>query len=301
MFRPIALLLTFLIGALLPRIASAQNLLWLDQIPAQSNEKSDAANLSSTQGATASTPIAACITVPAGTHVLMKLQSPLHTTSGTEGSGVYLETLYPVILGDHIVVPAHSHVQGVVERNQRAGHLERTSEFKFHFTSIIFPNNHVAAIDGVLLSIPGSKNTRSTNRDGTIHTVDQTEQVVIPAAGGGAAGAILGSVRRTGVGTFVGAGLGAGLGLMTALIKRGDDINLPTGTNVEMMLRSPLTLEAEQAAFNAQYVPPVQPANVASIEEEIRALQAKADEGRRESARRYRHNPSMFDLLWLMR
>jgi hypothetical protein len=30
------------------------------------------------------------ITIPAGTHLLMKLISPLHTTSSTPGSGVYL-------------------------------------------------------------------------------------------------------------------------------------------------------------------------------------------------------------------
>ena len=37
------------------------------------------------------------LTVPAGTHVLMCLTSPLHTTSARTGSGVYLETSGPVI------------------------------------------------------------------------------------------------------------------------------------------------------------------------------------------------------------
>ncbi len=37
------------------------------------------------------------ITISAGTHLLMKLISPLHTTSSTPGSGVYLETAFPVV------------------------------------------------------------------------------------------------------------------------------------------------------------------------------------------------------------
>jgi hypothetical protein len=189
---------------------------------------------------------------------MMVLRSPLHTTSGTEGSGLYLETLYPVIQDDHVVIPAHTQVQGDVERDERPGHFQRRAEFKFRFTSLIFPNNHVASIEGALLSIPGSKTTRVQHGDGTLRTVDQTEKVITPTAAGAAAGAVLGSVHQTGVGTYVGAGLGAGLGLGGILLRRGDEINMPRGTQVEMVLQSPLSIEPDQAAFNARYVPPLE-------------------------------------------
>src|SRR5947209_19639335 len=45
----------------------------------------------------------AVVTIPAGTKVMMFLTSPIHSTSGTAGSGLYLETLYPVILENHVV------------------------------------------------------------------------------------------------------------------------------------------------------------------------------------------------------
>jgi len=54
----------------------------------------------------------------------------------------------------------------------------------------------------------------------------------------------------------VGGGLGAALGLGGVLLKRGDEINLVKGTNLEMVLQAPLNLEAEQAAANARYVSP---------------------------------------------
>ena len=149
--------------------------------------------------------------IPAGTRVLMVLKSPLHTTSGTAGSGVYLETLYPVMQGNKVVIPAHTFVEGVVEGNRRPGHLHRTSEFRFRFTNLVFSNNYVAPIQGVLQSIPGAPNVRTSDKEGNLQTVDQAEKVITPTAGSAVGGAIIGSEHRFGIGKFTGAGLGAAL------------------------------------------------------------------------------------------
>ncbi|HEU5415288.1 MAG TPA: hypothetical protein VFW31_16090 [Candidatus Angelobacter sp.] len=190
------------------------------------------------------------------TRILAELTSPPHSTSGTQGSGIYLEVLAPVIQGDRIVIPAHSFIQGTVQGNKRPGHFKRTSEFRFHFTAIIFPNNHVEPMDAVLQSIPGSKTTRARSSDGTLQTVDQAEKVLIPTSGAAVSGGVVGSVSRLGVGTYIGAGLGAGVGLGAVLLHRGDDIDLPLGTRVEMVLRSEIALTEAQQKFNSKYIAP---------------------------------------------
>ena len=200
------------------------------------------------------------VTIPAGTRVLMVLRSPLHTTSGTAGSGLYLETLYPVVQGNGVVIPARTLVQGVVESNERPGHLKRTSEFRFRFTTLIFPNNLVVPINGVLQSIPGARNIR-TGEDKTLAPVDQTEKVITPVAASSVGGAIIGAHRGFGIGLLPGAGLGAGLGLVAVLLKRGDEISLPQGTSVEMVLAAPFSLDNSQLAANARIVPPSQALN----------------------------------------
>jgi type IV secretion system protein VirB10 len=198
------------------------------------------------------------VTIPAGTRVLMVLKSPLHTTSGTAGSGLYLETLYPVVQGNGVVIPARTLAQGVVESDERPGHLKRTSEFRFRFTSLIFPNNLVVPITGALQSIPGARNIRTRADDRTLKPVDQTEKVVTPAAASAVGGAIIGSQRGFGIGLLPGAGLGAALGLGAVLLKRGDEIYLPQGSRVEMVLQAPFNLEQAQIAANARYVRPSQ-------------------------------------------
>jgi len=195
------------------------------------------------------------LTIPAGTRVMMVLKSPLHTTSGTAGSGIYLETLFPVILGNQVLIPAHTFVEGVVEGSRRPGHFHRTSEFHFRFNNFVFANNYVAPIQGVLQSIPGAPNVRTHDKEGTLKTVDQIEKVVTPAAASTVSGAIIGSVHEFGIGTFAGGGLGAALGLGGVLLHRGDEISLTQGTYVEMVLQAPLTLEQSQIADNARYKP----------------------------------------------
>src|SRR5262249_9083016 len=196
------------------------------------------------------------VTIPAGTRVMMVLESPLHTTSGTAGSGLYLETLFPVIQEDRVVIPAHTHVQGEVKVNRRPGHFNRSAEFGFRFSSLFFPNNRTATITGALQSIPGAKNIRTRDKSGSLETVDQVEKVVTPVAVSTVSGALIGSVSRLGVGKFNGAGLGAALALGGVLLKRGDEINLVQGTRIEMVLQAPFSLEQEQIEANARYIPP---------------------------------------------
>ena len=251
-----------LLAALLfAKLASAQAVPWFDDPPAWSSTATsaphDETQLPETMAPQVATTTApSTVTIPAGTRVLMVLKSPLHTTSGTAGSGLYLETLYPVVQGNRVVIPARTQVQGLVEADKRPGHVNRVSQFRFRFTTMIFPNNFVAPIDGALQSIPGAKNIRTHDKDGTLKPVDQTEKVVTPAAVSAVGGAIIGAHRGFGVGLLPGAGLGAALGLGAVLLKRGDEISLPTGTNVEMILQAPLALEQAQAAENARYQSP---------------------------------------------
>jgi len=192
------------------------------------------------------------VTIPAGTRVMMRLVSPVHTTSAGEGSGLYLETAFPVILDNRVVVPEHTRVMGTIEASKRPGHFKRESEFRFHFRNMVFGNNQVVEIDGELQSLPGSGMDRVDPETRTAKPVDQYEKGLPAIAGAALLGAVIGSERRTGVGKFVGAGLGAGIGLGGVLLKRGDDISLPAGSAVEMVIEKPVAIDASAIPQKAQ-------------------------------------------------
>jgi type IV secretion system protein VirB10 len=191
-------------------------------------------------------PHPATITIPAGTRVLLALTSPLHTTSATAGSGIYSETAAAVVQDSHVVIPLRAQVQGVVQSEQRPGRVKGRAQFLLHFTTLIFPNNYVVSIDGALQSVPGSMKLRTQNRGGTLEPVDQIDKDVATITRPALIGGAIGSIRSLGPGTFTGAGAGALAGLAKVLFTRGDEIRLPAGTTVEMVLQRPLTVELDR-------------------------------------------------------
>src|SRR5262249_27004927 len=159
---------TILILSFIPAGVSAQHIPGL--MPEDSYVSNAMAHATAGIAVTPVQPASTGVTVAPGTRVLMRLTSPLHSTSGTQNSRVYLEIVQPVIQGDRIVIPAHTQVQGVVEVNKRPGHFSRTAEFKFRFSTLIFPNNRVSTIDGVLQSVAGSRVARIDSEDGKLKT-----------------------------------------------------------------------------------------------------------------------------------
>lgn len=183
--------------------------------------------------------------VPVGTRIITVLRSPLHTTSAISDSGVYLESLAPIVVDNHVAIPAHCLIQGTVESGKRPGHFDRNSRFRFHFTTVVFPNNHVETIDAVLQSIPGTE-YRKKDSLGTAGTVDQVEKTLPDIGALAFTGALFGSVRHIGIGGFLpGAGLGVALGVGKVLLKRGDPIVLHEGTRMEIELKAPVTVSRQ--------------------------------------------------------
>jgi hypothetical protein len=190
----------------------------------------------------------ATITIVPGTRILTVLQSPLHTTSATAGSGVYLETAYPVIQDNRVVIPAHTQILGTVEDDRRPGRTHGRAQFRIRLTSLILPNNYVVPMDGTVQSLPGSRTIRTRGERGAFAPVDQIDRDVYTIAGGAATGAGLGYLARGAIGPGGAALIGAGAGLIKVLFTRGDAIALPHGASLEVILERSITLPQDKIA-----------------------------------------------------
>jgi type IV secretion system protein VirB10 len=223
--------------------------------PAAPAEPADAAATSADPvGLTNAAPAKKTYTVPAGTKVLLELRSSINTKSAKPGDGVYLSSTFPVVVGNRVMIPTGVYVQGVVDRVQRGG-MRAKAQLDMHFTSIIFPNGTVAEIPGVVDSVPGSKNqTVMNDGEGTIQqngdkgrNAGRTAEIALPSGAGVGTigGAESGHPIEGGL-----AGLGAGLATVgiVSLFTRNADVDIPRGTQVEMVLQRPLVLEDENLA-----------------------------------------------------
>jgi type IV secretion system protein VirB10 len=211
----------------------------------------------------ASAPAPKTYTVPAGTKILLELDSAINTKSAKPGDGVYLTSIFPVVVGNRVMIPKGVFVQGTIDRVQRGGRLKGKAQLDMHFTSIIFSNGSVVEIPGVVNSLPGAKSQSMKNGDeGTIEqngdkgrNAGQTAKIAIPtgAGAGTIGGAESGHPIEGGV-----AGLGAGLATvgLVSLFTRNADVDIAKGTQVEMVLQRPLLLEdANLAGSQPGFVP----------------------------------------------
>ncbi len=192
-------------------------------------------------------------TVPAGTKILLSLKSGINTKTAQQGDGVYLVSSFPVVGNSRVMVPVGVYVQGVVDRVQRPGRVKGRAQLDLHFTTMIFPNGQVVEVPGVLNSLPGSDGPKVKGSEGTVEQAGNKGRdvgnVLKGAAIGAEAGAIAGGVNGSAAkGAGYGGLAGAAAGTIYTLFTRGNDIVIPSGTSVEMVLQRPLVLQESQLA-----------------------------------------------------
>jgi len=217
---------------------------------AMAAEPDAAASPASTSVVAPSVPAKKTYTVPAGTKVLLQLRSAVNTKSAKPGDGIYLASTFPVVVGNKVMIPAGVYVQGIVDRVVRAGHVKGKAQLDLHFTSIIFPNGTVVEIPGIINSLPGAKDRTVKGDEGTVEQDGNKGRDVARAAEIGLEGAGIGAIGGSATGhplegAAIGGLGGVAVGTAVALFTRGDDINIESGTPVEMVLQRPLILEDE--------------------------------------------------------
>src|SRR5258708_4886500 len=106
--------------------------------------------------------------LPAGTGVLLQLQSPIYTKTARVGDGVYCESTFPVTQENQMAIPAGTYVKGRITHIQRPGRVKGRAELQVHFTSMIFPNGYTVDLPGTLEGTPGSYNHQVTDEEGTV-------------------------------------------------------------------------------------------------------------------------------------
>jgi len=188
--------------------------------------------------------------VPSGTRLPLILHNALTTRNAKPGDPVYLETLFPIVIHDRILIPAGSYVQGEITEAKRPGKIKGTGEIRMRINTMILPNGYTVNFNAIPTNA-GTGGNEGTDAEGKIHgDTDKGTDVgtVVKSTGIGAGiGAIAG---QSGAGAGIGAGVGAALGLATVLLTRGPELELPRGTSVDVILDRNVYLDAGRVNFN---------------------------------------------------
>jgi type IV secretion system protein VirB10 len=187
--------------------------------------------------------------VPSGTRLPLVLHNSITTRNAQQGDPIYLETTFPIVQDDRVLVPAGSYVQGEITEAKRPGKVRGTGELRVRLTTMILPNGYTVKF-GAVPTNAGTGGNESTDKEGNIHgDTDKASDAgtVMKTTGAGAGiGAIAG---RSASGAGIGAGVGAAVGLATVLLTRGPELELPRGSSVDIVLDRPLYLDSSKINF----------------------------------------------------
>jgi len=233
----------------------------------------DSQNASESATASAKTAPVEAVTVPAGTSIALVLTHPIESRYIHHGDDIYAQVISAVTVGNQVVIPPGTLVQGKV---QRLGHNGSRGEIRLQSLSIIYPDGYVALASGPItlesdqgyaLKDPGSGRIAGLiagplagSGVGALigHSVAPSQGQTItsslpPGCTPGSFGCLSSSVTGPpdkGKDTVIGSAIGAGVGLAVGLVLVGTSHHffLDVGAPVEMVLPHALTLQGGQVA-----------------------------------------------------
>lgn len=195
-------------------------------------------------------------TIQIGTHIPLGLINSVSTKHSSPGDRIYLETVFPIVIDNHIVIPTGSSVIGTVTEVKRPGRVKGRGELYVRFDTIILPNGVTRDFRSRLGAIDARGDERLDKKEGNIegdsNKGGDTRTVAEGAATGASIGAITGAAAgHVGLGAGIGGAAGAAAGLAGVLLTRGPDAVLAKGSTIEMVLDRPLTFEATEVNFTS--------------------------------------------------
>jgi hypothetical protein len=189
------------------------------------------------------------LTIASGTTIPVKLMHAISTKSAKPGDKVYAETTFPLVVNEQVLIPAGTYVQGVVANAKRPGRIKGRAELLVHFTTLVFPSGYTVVLPGGVEQIHGAESQQVKDSEGTIQQQGEKAKDAQTVAQTATQGALIGAIaQRGGKGLGIGAASGGVAGLAIALLSRGSDLRLETGSTLEMVFQRDVTLDSERLA-----------------------------------------------------
>jgi hypothetical protein len=231
-------------------------------------QSTPAPNQASSAGQNAPTPAAQTIVVPAGTAIQLTLLSAVKTKSTKTGDKVRAVVAFPVTIGSQLAIPAGTFVDGSVSAVMAHPKGGQPPLFRVHFTGLVFSNGYSVALNGEntqALVLP-AESSAPTNEVAELTRLrfpgmpfamgeGQTSTPVPPPfnpGGGGGNPALIGGIVAGAAAAFV---IGTVIWAHHHTSKETDVVLFDAGWQFQMVLDSPVTLDAAQVAAASQLNP----------------------------------------------
>jgi hypothetical protein len=179
--------------------------------------------------------------LPIGTAIRIKLETPLSTDRNVRGDRFSGRVLEPVVLNGKTIIPVGSALEGQVIKAQAKRRITGKPTFDLSPDTVTLPDGQRLAIRAAIVDT--SNHHLDVNDEGQIKAPGHNRGDWIEMGAGSVVGAGVGAEIGGGKGALIGMTVGAGVSFIHR-ITRTRNASIPAGTELTMELSRPLQLAA---------------------------------------------------------
>jgi hypothetical protein len=184
--------------------------------------------------------------VPAGTALMVKLETTLATFSNKAGDPFRGQVMQPVVLNGQTLIPAGAIVEGRVTKVSEPRRMTGKPTLGILPEAVILPGGERYFLDATLVDTNMGSGT-DVNSEGQFKASGHDRRDQLEVGGGAAGGMLIGGLVGGPPGVLVGGAVGAGSTTAHWLTKHHSAV-LPAGTQLTLELNRTLSLGAAAVA-----------------------------------------------------
>jgi hypothetical protein len=183
--------------------------------------------------------------VPAGTTLHTRLLQTLSTKLNFQGDSFVATVSEPLVIEGRHIIPVGSTVEGRITWLRRPGRIRGAGEMRLDAEKVNLADGRNFPINAVLVNAYGAEGARVVGEEGYVQGPrslrKDLEEIGLGMGGGGFLGTLIGGFH----GAVIGGAVGGAAGLADTLRRRGAELTLPTGTQLNYQLTRDLVVQSE--------------------------------------------------------